>query len=159
MVATQSSEHIIAPFVYYVILFIHNLHFRSHDCFYAVRSSKFKCLSTAYVRASIYFIELESRTRDLQTSTILSVMASVATTRSGSCHDTSSALVGGASSSPPSLTDQLDEVQLLEAMVGREGEFEWRQDENGRISGRLQVFLHLDQELAVRVARRERYRH
>ena len=74
----------------------------------------------------------------------------------GSSHGTSSVLVG-ASSSPPSLTEQLDEVQLLEAMVGREGEFEWRQDEHGLVSGRLQVFLQLDQELVVRVARRERY--
>ena len=52
--------------------------------------------------------------------------------------------------------EQLDEVQLLEAMVGREGEFEWRQDEEGRVSGRLQVFLNLEHELTVCVARRER---
>lgn len=57
-----------------------------------------------------------------------------------------------------SLSEQLDEVQLLEAMVGRDGEFEWRQEEeSGRISGRLQVFLQLDQELVVHVAKRERY--
>ena len=59
---------------------------------------------------------------------------------------------------PAALVEQLDEVQLLEAMVGREGEFEWRQEERGgRISGRLQVFLQLDRELNVRVTRRERY--
>lgn len=60
----------------------------------------------------------------------------------------------GASSST---AEQLDEVQLLEAMVGREGEFEWSQDEGGRVSGRLQVFLHLDEELVVCVAKRERW--
>ena len=53
--------------------------------------------------------------------------------------------------------EQLDEVQLLEAMMGRDGEFEWRQEENGCISGRLQVFLRLERELVVSVARRERY--
>jgi len=53
-----------------------------------------------------------------------------------------------------STAEQLDEVQLLEAMVGREGEFEWSQDEGGRVSGRLRVFLHLDAELAICVARK-----
>ena len=55
------------------------------------------------------------------------------------------------------LAEQLDEVQLLEAMAGREGEFEWRQARDGGISGRLQVFLNLSgQELLVSVAKRER---
>ena len=55
------------------------------------------------------------------------------------------------------LAEQLDEVQLLEAMAGREGEFEWRREENGRITGRIQVFLNLERELDVCLARRERY--
>ena len=55
------------------------------------------------------------------------------------------------------LAEQLDEVQLLEAMAGREGEFEWRQARDGGISGRLQVFLNLSgHELLVSVAKRER---
>ena len=55
------------------------------------------------------------------------------------------------------VAEQLDEVQLLEAMAGRDGEFQWRQTRNGRISGRLQVFLNLgDEELTVSVAKRER---
>lgn len=59
--------------------------------------------------------------------------------------------------SSASLAQQLDEVQLLEAMSGREEEFKWRQDDAGRISGTLQVFLHLEQDLDVCVVRRERY--
>lgn len=59
--------------------------------------------------------------------------------------------------SPASLTQQLDEVQLLEAMAGREGEFQWQQDGTGHISGTLQIFLHLEQELEVCIVRRERY--
>ena len=55
------------------------------------------------------------------------------------------------------LAEQMDEVELLEAMVGRAGEFEWRQEDSGRISGKLQVFLHLEQELDVCVVRREKY--
>ena len=54
------------------------------------------------------------------------------------------------------LAEQLDEVQLLEAMAGREGEFEWRRGTDGRVSGRLQVFLTLDGELELSVAKRER---
>lgn len=59
--------------------------------------------------------------------------------------------------SPASLAQQLDEVQLLEAMAGREEEFKWHQDGTGHISGVLQIFLHLEQELEVCVVRRERY--
>ena len=56
------------------------------------------------------------------------------------------------------LAEQLDEVQLLEAMVGREGEFEWgKQGPEGRVSGRLQVFLSLESELELCVAKRERW--
>ena len=54
------------------------------------------------------------------------------------------------------IAEQLDEVELLEAMVGREGEFEWRQGPDGRVSGRLQVFLSLENELEPCVAKRER---
>ena len=54
------------------------------------------------------------------------------------------------------MAEQLDEVQLLEAMAGQEGEFEWRQARDGRISGCLQVFLNLSrQELIVSVAKRD----
>ena len=60
---------------------------------------------------------------------------------------------------PGCLAEQLDEVQLLEAMAGREGEFEWRQAPEGRVTGRLQVFLGLDGELEVCVAKRERCAH
>ena len=63
---------------------------------------------------------------------------------------------GGPTPAAP-LAEQLDEVELLEAMVGRAGEFEWRQEDSGRISGKLQVFLHLEQELDVCVIRREKY--
>lgn len=63
----------------------------------------------------------------------------------------------GCEPSPTSLAQQLDEVQLLEAMAGRDGEFKWRQDDTGRISGTLQIFLHLERDLDVCVVRRERY--
>ena len=54
------------------------------------------------------------------------------------------------------LAEKVDEVQLLEAMVGREGEFEWGRGPDGRVSGRLQVFLSLDSEPELCVAKRER---
>ena len=54
------------------------------------------------------------------------------------------------------IAEQLDEVELLEAMAGRAGEFEWRQGPDGRVSGRLQVFLSLENELEPCVAKRER---
>ena len=63
---------------------------------------------------------------------------------------------GGGPTSAAPLAEQLDEVELLEAMVGRAGEFEWRQEDSGRLSGKLQVFLHLEGEMDVCVVRRER---
>lgn len=60
--------------------------------------------------------------------------------------------------SPSCLAEQLDEVQLIETMTARDGEFEWRQEQNnGRISGCIQVFLNLDQQIDVCIARKERY--
>ena len=54
------------------------------------------------------------------------------------------------------MAEQMDEVQLFEAMAGQEGEFEWQQARDGGISGRLQVFLNLSgQELIVSVAKRD----
>ena len=61
------------------------------------------------------------------------------------------------SSAEAALAEQLDEVQLLEAMAGRDGEFEWRRGKDGRVSGRLQAFLQLDGEMTVRVARRDKW--
>lgn len=64
---------------------------------------------------------------------------------------------GGISVENSAAAEQVDEIRLLEAMAGREGEFEWRRGEDGRFSGRLQAFLQLpDGEMTVRLARREK---
>jgi len=50
---------------------------------------------------------------------------------------------------------QVDEVELLQAMMSREGEFEWREDERRRtISGTLSVFLQLEQPISLKLVRK-----
>ena len=53
--------------------------------------------------------------------------------------------------------DQLDEVEFLQAMMSKDGEFEWREDPStGTISGTLSVFLQLDGPFMLRLVRKRK---
>lgn len=53
--------------------------------------------------------------------------------------------------------DQLDEVEFLQEMMSKDGEFEWSEDPStGAISGTLSVFLQLDGPLTLRLVRKRK---
>ena len=55
------------------------------------------------------------------------------------------------------LQDQLDEVEFLQAMMSKDGEFEWREDPStGTISGTLSVFLQFDGPVTLRLVRKRK---